>query len=826
MFLCKRYLTLLLIILFIYSCENTSLNTIQGDFTTVDDSEKDQKSLTLIQDAYDSQKNDNKITIQSKILDKQFFSKSDWVYVPQDISETELSKIVKKAVNKKIAENDRRPTRFSEIPGIEKSWLNKKRVEDQNWQNKFRDLHREWQRSFSTLSRSKSDFARRKLLESAIAATEKSISSLKRQRKKEQKSLINELGKIRHSILIWGKAVFGTGVSQDLTLSQVKDQINQYSGILSIKEVNGVHIRNLSIVKNNRLIKDQIQSETKGHYRTASLYPEDVSTIVENENEEEWVYLFQKIEVYPFTQRTGRLNNIINKKIEIKGGSLIILDQIKPFLAKEKIKNEALNDWLKEELINMNEENSEIENEIQLTIQNYKKRDNEIIKDIEELKKRFKELNRELRILPDHDDLKEMINTFFKIKRQYKEHHSQRSVIDFRKIYDSPTSGQRLKDAFTTMVIEAWNSYNVNVGDYTEEILVEKGKLESYTERQLHWKPMKSAFQILYLTRRKAGSQTQYIVNISIYIHLINKDFVSCDSENKNDKNGIERLRKESRPYAYPPVKEKVMVIGYHPKTMTNSLGMEFVLIKAGSFMMGSPLNESGRDDDEKQHEVILTKDYYMQTTEVTQGQWKSVMGYNPSSFQACGNNCPVENVSWDDTQKFINIVNQMGDGYYRLPTEAEWEYAARAGTTTRYNYGDKALCEHMNYENDPESTEIKCVDYIKLRQLPIGSTVPVKSYPPNKFGLYDMHGNVWEWCSDWHGVYSSGRITDPKGPSSDQYRIKRGGGWYCVDQYCRSAGRGGGYSYSVQPGWPPKRGKFSTTFRNSNIGVRLLRVP
>jgi formylglycine-generating enzyme required for sulfatase activity len=785
------------------------LNTIQGDFTTVDDSEKDQKSLTLIQDAYDSQKNDNKITIQSKILDKQFFSKSDWVYVPQDISETELSKIVKKAVNKKIAENDRRPTRFSEIPGIEKSWLNKKRVEDQNWQNKFRDLHREWQRSFSTLSRSKSDFARRKLLESAIAATEKSISSLKRQRKKEQKSLINELGKIRHSILIWGKAVFGTGVSQDLTLSQVKDQINQYSGILSIKEVNGVHIRNLSIVKNNRLIKDQIQSETKGHYRTASLYPEDVSTIVENENEEEWVYLFQKIEVYPFTQRTGRLNNIINKKIEIKGGSLIILDQIKPFLAKEKIKNEALNDWLKEELINMNEENSEIENEIQLTIQNYKKRDNEIIQDIEELEKRFKELNKELRILPDHDDIKEMKNTFFKIKREYKEHHSQRSVIDFRKIYDSPTSGQRLKDAFTTMVIEAWNSYNVNVGDYTEEILVEKGKLESYTERQLHWKPMKSAFQILYLTRRKAGSQTQYIVNISIYIHLIDKDFVSCNYENVNDKNKLQPFKEEVQT-SFIPFNQITSndLKDVHSKTLTNHLGMEFVLINAGSFMMGSPSNESGRDSDEKQHEVILTKDYYMQTTEVTQGQWKAVMGNNPSSFQTCGDNCPVENVSWDDTQEFIKKVNQMGDGYYRLPTEAEWEYAARAGTTTSYSFGNDSnqLSKFGNF------CDSKCTYGWKDRNQndQYNNTAPVKSYSPNAWRLYDMHGNVWEWCNDWYGDYPDISVTDPGGPSSGLYRVLRGGGWNNYAQYCRSA----------------KRDSLSPGSRISNFGLRLSRTP
>jgi len=420
-----------------------------------------------------------------------------------------------------------------------------------NWQNIFRNLHREWQRSINTLSRSKSDFARRKLLESAIIATKKNITSLKKQLIKERKSLINELGKIRRSILIWGKAIFGTGVSHELTLSQVKEQINQQSGIISIKDVNGVHIRNLSIVKNNKLIKDQIQSETKGHYRTASLYPEEVSII--DENDDEWVFLFQKIEVYPFAQKNGKLKKNINKKIRIKGGSLIKLDQIQFFLAKEKIKNEALKDWLKEELININEENSEIEHEIHLTIKNYKKRENEINQDLQELQRRLMELNKELKILPNQDNLKQMNKNFLKIKSQYKKHHSQRTVIDFRKIYDSPTSGQRLKDVFTTMVLEAWNSYNVNVGDYTEEILVESGKLESYTERQLHWKPIKSAFQILYLTRRKAGSQTQYIVNIGIYIHLINKDLNSDHNKvnNNNDNNDLKEIDYNKKGISY-----------------------------------------------------------------------------------------------------------------------------------------------------------------------------------------------------------------------------------------------------------------------------------
>ena len=219
---------------------------------------------------------------------------------------------------------------------------------------------------------------------------------------------------------------------------------------------------------------------------------------------------------------------------------------------------------------------------------------------------------------------------------------------------------------------------------------------------------------------------------------------------------------------------------------------MDFVYIFPGSFMMGSPSGESGRDSDETQHRVTLSKGYYMQTTEVTQGQWERVMGNNPSKFTNCGDNCPVEQVSWEDCQEFIRKLNGMeGANKYRLPTEAEWEYAARAGSRTRYFWGDDATCSRMMYENDPGSSEDKCVDYFRSRGLTPDSTAPVKRFSPNAWGLYDMHGNVWEWCQDWKGDYPSGSLMDPTGPSSDSYRVFRGGGWYGVARYCRSADRG-----------------------------------
>jgi formylglycine-generating enzyme required for sulfatase activity len=229
-------------------------------------------------------------------------------------------------------------------------------------------------------------------------------------------------------------------------------------------------------------------------------------------------------------------------------------------------------------------------------------------------------------------------------------------------------------------------------------------------------------------------------------------------------------------------------------KTFTNSLGMRFVLIPAGSFMMGSPANESGRDSDEIQHKVKLTKSYYMQTTEVTQGQWKAVMGSNPSSFENCGNDCPVESVSWNDVQTFLKKLNRMDRGRtYRLPTEAEWEYAARAGTTTSYSFGDDSnqLSKYGNF------CDSKCTYSWKdnSQNDRFKNTAPVKSYSPNSWGLYDMHGNVNEWCQDWKGKYPTGSVTNPTGPATGSYRVFRGGSWYGSARICRSADR-----YSIGP--------------------------
>ncbi|MDP2844828.1 MAG: SUMF1/EgtB/PvdO family nonheme iron enzyme, partial [Candidatus Methanoperedens sp.] len=228
----------------------------------------------------------------------------------------------------------------------------------------------------------------------------------------------------------------------------------------------------------------------------------------------------------------------------------------------------------------------------------------------------------------------------------------------------------------------------------------------------------------------------------------------------------------------------------------TNSIGMEFVSIPAGEFDMGSPLNDKdGNYYERPVHRVNIGKAFYMGKFEVTQKQWREVMGSNPSYFK--GDNLPVELVSWNDVQEFIKKLNETEDGSkYRLPTEAEWEYAARAGTTTRYSFGDN---------------ESELGGYAWYNANSGSKTHEVGQKKPNPWGLYDMHGNVYEWVQDyWHGDYN-GAPTDGSswvsGGGSD--RVARGCSWFYADSTCRSAIRFR----------PP------TGFSDDNLGFRLLRI-
>ena len=255
--------------------------------------------------------------------------------------------------------------------------------------------------------------------------------------------------------------------------------------------------------------------------------------------------------------------------------------------------------------------------------------------------------------------------------------------------------------------------------------------------------------------------------------------------------------------------------------------GMEFAWIPAGEFLMGSPSHEKGRDNDERQHGVRISEGFWIGKYEVTQEEWEAVMGSNPSHFESCRPQCPVESVSWKDVQGFIQKLNEdereAGSGNrYRLPTEAEWEYAARAGSAGATPEGDLRILGKNNapvldgqawYAGNSGVSYAGAWDCSGWEERQNGAKRcgphPVGLKKANGWGLHDMLGNVWEWVADWYDDYPSGVVTDPRGPSTGSYRVLRGGGWISYARAVRSA-----YRIHLSPGR-----------RDNRFGFRLVRT-
>ena len=223
-----------------------------------------------------------------------------------------------------------------------------------------------------------------------------------------------------------------------------------------------------------------------------------------------------------------------------------------------------------------------------------------------------------------------------------------------------------------------------------------------------------------------------------------------------------------------------------------NGAKMDFVLIPAGTFVMGA---EESRADEKPVTKVTISQPFYFGKYEVTQEQWHAVMTNNPSHYK--GTNLPVEQVSWNVAQGFLTNLNARVKGYrFRLPSEAEWEHACRAGTTTHYSFGDgdTALPEYGWFTGNGERR-----------------THPVGEKKPNTWGLYDMHGNVWEWCQDWYAPYPGGEVTDPTGPATGTNIVMRGGSW----------------SHGSRDLWSSFRfGRFKRDFPFRSVGFRVVAVP
>lgn len=232
--------------------------------------------------------------------------------------------------------------------------------------------------------------------------------------------------------------------------------------------------------------------------------------------------------------------------------------------------------------------------------------------------------------------------------------------------------------------------------------------------------------------------------------------------------------KSQSKPTKGGTVKRVATKASYSNGTLTvNGIKYNMVWVDGGTFRMGATSEQGSEISDEKPVHSVTLSGYYIGKTEVTQALWQAVMGSNPSYFE--GDDLPVEQVSWDDCQEFIRKLNSLTGQNFRLPTEAEWEFACRGGNNSRgYKYSGSNYIDNVAWYDGNSGDK----------------THPVATKSPNELGIYDMSGNVWEWCADWYGDYSSGRQTNPKGPYGGSYRVYRGGGWFINAGICRSSDR------------------------------------
>ena len=251
----------------------------------------------------------------------------------------------------------------------------------------------------------------------------------------------------------------------------------------------------------------------------------------------------------------------------------------------------------------------------------------------------------------------------------------------------------------------------------------------------------------------------------------------SKDNENSNRDNNIGSA---------PITEEQIFSV--------NGVTFTMIEVQGGTFTMGATA-EQGDDAEDRErpaHSVTLSS-FYIGQTEVTQALWEAVMGNNPSHFK--GDSLPVEQVSWNDVQTFISSLNSLTGRTFRLPTEAEWEYAARGGSKSRgYKYSGSNYVRHVAWYDDNSRNKEQAVG----------------TKTPNELGLYDMSGNVWEWCQDWYGAYSSSAQTNPTGPTSGECRVRRGGSWDDLAKYCRVS----------------RRGNYMPIYSGYHLGFRLALVP
>ena len=329
--------------------------------------------------------------------------------------------------------------------------------------------------------------------------------------------------------------------------------------------------------------------------------------------------------------------------------------------------------------------------------------------------------------------------------------------------------------SYTVKQLDDATKIGLDAGDNILSITPLDGGLDGYKTTMNADKPGNKVFPIDLQAKREAAKMQK--------VEAAKMQKVESDRRAEENRRKEEALKVEA---------DRIAAL---PAILTDPLAGAFLLVKGGSFTMGCLPDRDGEcGSDETTHQVSLS-DYYIGETEVTQAQWRAVTGTNPSGFSGC-DQCPVETVSWEDIQGFLTRLNSSSAGVrYRLPTEAEWEYAARGGVQS----------QKYQYSGSNDLTAVAWYNRNSKRK-----THPVKAKVANELGLYDMSGNVWELCQDWYGTYPDSRQTNPTGPATGSVRVLRGGSWYLDPTFCRVADRRG----------------YTPGYRDDDIGFRLARTP
>ena len=343
--------------------------------------------------------------------------------------------------------------------------------------------------------------------------------------------------------------------------------------------------------------------------------------------------------------------------------------------------------------------------------------------------------------------------------------------------------------AFTSAQTYTFNMYETSGGDYTVAIDIQRKQISASSAGRQIFNNNYRKFNIENGTGVIGFSfDDRYSVIMrpdhDEHYFLVRKDAIFCSTSNASQEFYFKPKNTDRYIATYQSLVNGLSeYVGQAPQTVNSSKNLTFtvggvsftmVYVPGGTFTMGATSEQgSDADNDEKPTHSVTLSGYHIGQTEVTQALWKAVMGSNPSEFK--GDSRPVENVSWNDCQTFISRLNAKTGKNFRLPTEAEWEYAARGG----HSGGSK-------YAGSDNINSVAWYDYNSGDE-----THNVATKSPNSLGIYDMSGNVWEWCQDWYGNYSSSSQTNPKGPSSDDHRVNRGGGWYGLARDCRVSNRG-----------------------------------